>query len=280
MLSYLHAFHAGNFADVQKHSALALAATMMQAKKSGIAFMDTHAGSAVYDLGSERARKTGEADGGIQKLWAARERLSSSDWQPVLSVLADLNGNTGQLRRYPGSPAWFRHFLRDDDSLVTFELHPAEGERLSDWASSPKIRVVKSDGLSGMLNQLPPRQPRLLVLVDPSYEIKSDYAEVAATLQKAWQKCRHGVFLIWYPILTSGLQQELLDAVRQGSVRKVLRSEVHLEQPPERGMTGSGMLVVNPPWGFDDRLLAMIEEIKKGPEGLGVSHHMDWLVPE
>ncbi|WP_286220432.1 23S rRNA (adenine(2030)-N(6))-methyltransferase RlmJ [Marinobacter apostichopi] len=280
MLSYLHAFHAGNFADVQKHSALALAVTMMQSKKSGIAFMDTHAGSAVYDLGSERARKTGEADSGIQKLWAARERLNSSDWQPVLNVLAGLNGTTGQLRHYPGSPAWFRHFLRDDDSLVTFELHPTESERLSDWASSPKIRVVKSDGLSGMLNQLPPRQPRLLVLIDPSYEIKSDYADVATALQKAWQKCRHGVYLIWYPILTSGLQQELLDAVRQGSVRKVLRSEVHLEQPPERGMTGSGMLVVNPPWGFDERLMAMIGDVNEGREGLGVSHQMDWLVPE
>ncbi|MBW4933959.1 23S rRNA (adenine(2030)-N(6))-methyltransferase RlmJ [Marinobacter sp. F4206] len=279
MLSYLHAFHAGNFADVQKHAALTLAITMMQAKSSGIAFMDTHAGSAIYDLGSERARKTAEADQGVQRLWAARPRLQSADWQPVLDLLSAHNRGAGRLSKYPGSPAWFRRFLRSEDSLTTFELHPTEGDQLEDWASEQGVRVVRSDGLAGLLKQLPPRQPRLLVLIDPSYEIKSDYADVAATLDKAWQKCRHGVYLVWYPILTSGLQHGLLEAIQQTGVRKVLRSEVHLEQPPERGMVGSGMLVVNPPWGFDDRLAAMMGEVS-GNDGLAISHQLEWLVPE
>lgn len=279
MLSYLHAFHAGNFADVQKHAALTLALEMMHAKATGIACFDTHAGSALYDLGSDRARKTGEADTGIQRLWAQRANLRSRDWQPILQLLEQHNPGSGRLNTYPGSPAWFRHSLRQGDSLSTFELHPSEGERLTGWASGGQVRVFREDGLKGLLKQLPPTQPRLLALIDPSYEIKAEYADVAATLGKAWQKCRHGVFLIWYPILTSGLQQELVDAVRKSSVRKVLRSEVHLQQPPERGMTGSGMLVVNPPWGFDDRLATMIDEVS-GDDRLGMRQQMEWLVPE
>ena len=119
----------------------------------------------------------------------------------------------------------------------------------------------------------------MLTLIDPSYEIKSDYVEVAETLAKAWQKCRHGVYLVWYPILTSGLQQQLKEAVGRTGVRKVLCSEVHLRKPPERGMVGSGMLVVNPPWGFDSRLSAMMSDVA-GPDVLNLTHDIGWLVQE
>jgi len=279
MLSYLHAFHAGNFADVQKHGALALVQTMMQAKASGIACFDTHAGSAIYDLRGERARKTAEADGGVQKLWSGKDRLRSKDWKPFLEVLAGFNAGSGELSVYPGSPVWFQHFLRAGDALTLFELHPSESELLAGWVSEAPIRMLRQDGLAGLLRQLPPKQPRLLTLIDPSYEIKSDYLDVAETLGKSWKKCRHGIFLIWYPILTSGLQEQLKEAVKDTAVRKVLCSEVHLRKPPERGMTGSGMLVVNPPWGFDSRFSAMMDDIS-GSDALNLTHDMDWLVPE
>ncbi|OAN90029.1 hypothetical protein A8B84_02330 [Marinobacter sp. EhC06] len=279
MLSYLHAFHAGNFADVQKHGALVLVQTMMKAKSSGIACFDTHAGSAIYDLRGERARKTGEADDGVQKLWSAKDRLRSEDWNPFVDVLAGFNAGSGELSVYPGSPAWFQHFLRAGDTLTLFELHPSESEQLVGWASEAPIRVLRQDGLAGLLRQLPPKQPRLLTLIDPSYEIKSDYVEVAETLGKAWQKCRHGLYLVWYPILTSGSQVQLKEAVKRTDVRKVLCSEVHLRNPPERGMVGSGMLVVNPPWGFDGRLAAMINDVA-GSDVLNLSHDIGWLVPE
>ncbi len=279
MLSYLHAFHAGNFADVQKHAALTLAISMMQIKTSGIACFDTHAGSAMYDLNSERARKTGEAERGIQKLWQAGDKLVSEGWQSVWKVLAQFNSEDSRLSVYPGSPAWFRQFLRAQDTLTAFELHPAEGHQLADWASPRRERVFKEDGLQGLLNRLPPGKPRLLVLIDPSYEIKSEYADVALTMEKAWLKCRHGVFLVWYPILTSGLHQELLDIIQRSSIGKVLRSEIHLNNPPDRGMTGSGVLVVNPPWGFDERFTTMLAEVA-GEDKLNVTTRLDWLVPE
>lgn len=279
MLSYLHAFHAGNFADVQKHAALTLALTLMQAKKPPIACFDTHAGSAVYDLASERARKTAEADAGIQKLWRLREQLVSPDWQPMMEVLSGCASQQQHLGRYPGSPAWFAHLCRDSDAVTAFELHTTESERLYAWAQNNGVQVRQQDGLKGLLQKLPPPQSRLLTLIDPSYEIKDDYEAVASTLIKAWKKCRHGVYLVWYPILTSGLERRLLEALEAGPLRKVLRSEVTIEQLPERGMVGSGMLVVNPPWGFDQRLAAMMDELK-GAQRLGLSHTMSWLVPE
>lgn len=279
MLSYLHAFHAGNFADVHKHAALVLAVRMMQAKPSAIACFDTHAGSASYDLESDKARKTGEAASGVQRIWSYRQHLPGDDWQALLDQLAKGEGRDGRLASYPGSPWWLARYLRKQDSLTAFELHPAEGETLAQWASGhPPARVFQEDGLKGLLRHLPPGQPRLLVLMDPSYEVKSDYKEIARTLSQAWQKCRHGVFLIWYPILAGRPDAQLKQAISESAVRKVLCSEIVLKQSPERGMSGSGMLVVNPPWGLDSRLEEMMEAIADD-QCLGMMPSTTWLVP-
>jgi len=280
MLSYLHAFHAGNFADIHKHAALVLAIRMMQAKSSPIAFFDTHAGSADYDLTGERALKTREAELGVQRVWPRRDRLCSADWREILDELATGENAGGHLAHYPGSPRWFCRYLRDQDSLTAFELHPSEGKSLAQWASGrSRVKVLQEDGLKGLLRQLPPRQPRLLVLTDPSYEVKSEYEEVAHTLTRAWQKCRHGVYLVWYPILAGHPHERLKQAISAGPVRKVLCSEIVLEQPPQRGMSGSGMLVVNPPWGLDSRLATMLNDVAD-ESCLGISSTTDWLVAE
>lgn len=278
MLSYLHAFHAGNFADIQKHAAVVLALRMMQAKPSAIACFDTHAGSAVYDLSGERALKTGEARHGIQRVWSCRKQLQSDDWQAILAELD--SGAQGDVERYPGSPHWFCRYLREQDSLTAFELHPTESETLAQWgADRSGVKVCQENGLKGLLRRLPPRQPRLLVLTDPSYEVKTEYEDVADTLTKAWQKCRHGVYLVWYPVLAGRPDERLKSAISSGPVRKVLCHEIILDQAPARGMSGSGMLVINPPWGFDDRLAAMMEAVSTS-ECLGITSTMDWLVPE
>ncbi len=279
MLSYLHAFHAGNFADVQKHAGLYLCLTMMQAKASPIACFDTHAGSADYDLAGERARKTAEADTGIQAVWRRRGQLGAPDWAGFLAILERLNGDGPGLQRYPGSPAWMQALARPEDTVTAFELHSTEGAQLTRWAESRGVRVRQEDGLQGLLRALPPAQPRLCVLIDPSYEIRSDYQAVAQTLIKAWQRCRHGVFLVWYPILPDRPHEGLLSALAASPVRKTLRSELMLAEPPPRGMQGSGLLVVNPPWGFDTRLEAMLAEAGS-TDILNARHHLDWWLPE
>lgn len=279
MLSYLHAFHAGNFADVQKHAALCLLADMMQSKPSPITCFDTHAGSALYDLNDARAQKTGEADTGIQAVWAQRQTLRSADWSHYLRTLGELNSSAAKLIRYPGSPDWLSGMQRPDDRIVLFELHPTEQARLVDWAGKRKVSVRLGDGLKGLLGSLPPKTPRLLVIVDPSYEIKSDYRTVASTLISAWQRCRHGVFLVWYPILPGNPARELMDGLRNSPIIKVLRSELMLAEPPPRGMSGSGLLVINPPWGFGERFDRMMNEAG-GRALLNANHRLDWLIPE
>jgi 23S rRNA (adenine2030-N6)-methyltransferase len=279
MLSYLHAYHAGNFADVQKHAALVLALRMMQAKPSAIALFDTHAGSASYDLDHERARKTAEADRGIQKVWPLRRALTSEDWAGLLGPLSAYNRGD-RVTRYPGSPALMTQYLRKQDQLCSWELHPAEGRSLADWAESKVgVRVIQDDGLAGLVRQLPPAQPRLLTLIDPSYEVKQEYETVATTLIKAWKACRHGVFVVWYPILPGQPHQLLQDLVRESPMRKVSCHEIRLRQTPERGMEGSGLLVVNPPWGFAERLTRMMDEVS-APDVLGVTVSDQWLIPE
>jgi 23S rRNA (adenine2030-N6)-methyltransferase len=279
MLSYLHAFHAGNFADVQKHAALVLALRMMQAKPSAIACFDTHAGSASYNLDDDRARKTAEAEMGIQAVWQQRARLDSDDWIGLLQPLARGEVNN-RLTGYPGSPALMRHYLREQDRLFAWELHPTEGRSLADWAASDKrIKAFQGDGLAGLIRTLPPSQPRLLALIDPSYEVKTDYEEVARTLISAWKACRHGVFMVWYPLLPGAPHTKLHQMVRDSALRKVYRQEISRQQPPERGMTGSGLMVVNPPWGFDQRLNQMMNDVA-GTEALGISVSDQWLIPE
>lgn len=279
MLSYLHAFHAGNFADVQKHGALCLITSMMQAKSSSITSFDTHAGSALYDLGDARAQKTGEAERGIQAIWPRRQALSSDDWSHYLRILSGLNPVTSRLNVYPGSPTWLESLKRPDDRVVLYELHPTEQARLTDWAARRDVTVRCANGLTGLLRSLPPKTPRLLVVIDPSYEIMTDYQTVASALVSAWQRCRHGVFLIWYPILPGNPAKVLLEGLKNSPVTKVLRSELRLASPPARGMSGSGLLVINPPWGFGERFERMMGEAG-GDALLNARHQLDWWVPE
>ncbi|WP_166268118.1 23S rRNA (adenine(2030)-N(6))-methyltransferase RlmJ [Marinobacter caseinilyticus] len=279
MLSYLHAFHAGNFADVQKHGALLLALRMMQAKDSAIACFDTHAGSALYRLDSDQAQKTDEARRGIQALWPDRQQLLSGDWKAFMAQLERFNGSRAALSHYGGSPAWMAALKRPQDTVTAFELHPTETGKLSDWAATVGIQVRHQDGLRGLLKALPPSAPRLLVLTDPSYEIKTEYRDVAETVIKAWQRCRHGVFLVWYPILPKQDHHRLFSALTASEVTKVLRSELTLAETPDRGMSGSGMLVINPPWGFEERFRAMMSEAGTA-DRLNATHQLDWLVPE
>ncbi|ROU02128.1 23S rRNA (adenine(2030)-N(6))-methyltransferase RlmJ [Marinobacter sp. R17] len=278
MLSYLHAFHAGNFADVQKHLGLFLALKMMQAKPSGIACFDTHAGSARYDLASERPRKTGEADSGIQSLWQHRNRLQDAEWSAFWDTLG-LAGDEKRVRFYPGSPAWLDALAREQDSVTAFELHSGESSLLQDWAREHQARVIAGDGFRGLLAALPPQAPRLFTLIDPPYEVKDDYMTTAETVIKAWKRCRHGVYLVWYPLLPEARHEAMIRRLQDSPVQKVLQCHYELDERPARGMYGSGLLMVNPPWGWGDRLQSMLEEVAASG-AIAARQRVTWAVPE
>ena len=281
MLSYQHAYHAGNFADVHKHLTLHAIVEYLLRKATPITFIDTHAGRGLYSLDAVETQRLGEFRHGILPLWKARGKLSDeplmASW---LAAIATVQPHANRLERYPGSPWWLGQWLRRDDRLQLFELHPGEHEHLARQTLPPNVKRFHADGLAGLVAGLPVTTPRLCALIDPSYERKDEYAEVAETVLATMRKARHAVVLLWYPLLPAARHTLLLEQLRDGGLRKIWRSELTLREPSEeRGMYGSGMLVVNPPWGLDERLAAAMARVTP-LLGEACRHHAEWWVAE
>lgn len=282
MLAYQHAYHAGNFADVHKHLGLSRLVSAMMRKSSAISFVDTHAGRGLYPLAATETQKLGEFRDGVERLWQKRRSFTAES--PIGEWLASLTSlQPGpELSRYPGSPWWLGSTLRPQDRLTLFELHPGEHRHLSDQTVSPHAGVQRrhADGLKGLVKLVPVSTPRLCVLIDPSYERKDEYQEVAETLTQVVRKVRHAVVLIWYPLLPAGRHRLLLDTLRQAGIPKLWRSELKIREPAaERGMYGSGLLMLNPPWQLDTELNQAFTTLASALAD-GASHHAEWWTDE
>jgi 23S rRNA (adenine2030-N6)-methyltransferase len=247
MLSYQHAYHAAGPADVHKHAALASLIALLTVKPRGIAYAETHAGRGLYDLAAPEAAKTGEAARGVG-------RLPPDPGGSYGRALAAARGAAGP-RAYPGSPMIARTLLRPQDRLTLMELHPAEHAalRAAMAGDGPPTAIHRRDGFEGLLGLAPLTPRRGLVLVDPSYEVKADYATAADFARRLAPRWPEAAILLWYPLLPAGRHAALLDEL--GPLRP-LRDEVRFADPPPRGMTGSGLALVNPPHGAEAALAA------------------------
>ncbi|MBI3072106.1 MAG: 23S rRNA (adenine(2030)-N(6))-methyltransferase RlmJ [Deltaproteobacteria bacterium] len=282
MLSYLHAFHAGGWADVFKHAGLALLARGLQKKPTPFAYLETHAGRGLYDLDAPAAQKTAEHQDGIVRLGLDRAD-APRDLEPYLDAVRAENQTQG-LRFYPGSPRVVRHLLRPGDRMVLAELHPREVPELKRlFARDPQVGVHAIDGYTMLKSFLPPREKRGLVFIDPSYEIKTEYDDAALAVIAARRRFPEGVFALWYPVLPASGWSRLLDAVCASGVRKVFRAELLLRPPstPD-GLNGSGLLVVNPPWKWNEQIARLLPWLRVR---LALASHKadaiaEWLVPE
>ena len=255
MLSYQHAYHAGNPADVHKHALLSWTLDYLAQKPKPLTYIETHAGRALYDLASPEARKTGEAAAGIGK---AESRFPAD--HPYLETLAEarsLGGSTA----YPGSPLIARTLLRPEDRIILAERHPAEVAALR--ATLPGVDIRATDGLE-MANAITPPSPRRgLMLVDPSYELASDYAAMPALFRNIHRKWPVGVLMLWYPVLTSKAERPMVLALKSMDIPSAVLHEHHF--PPARpghGMIGSGLYVINPPWGFAEAAATLVGWLK------------------
>jgi 23S rRNA (adenine2030-N6)-methyltransferase len=242
MLSYQHAYHAGNAADLHKHIALAELIARLTVKSRGLTYVETHAGRGLYDLAGPEARKTGETARGIA-------RLAPDPATPYGMAVAAVRARHGA-SAYPGSPLVARALLRPQDRLVLHELHPAEHAALAfalpaREAAVPPAAIHRRDGFEGTLALAPPEPRRGLVLVDPSYEVKTDYAAAATFVRKLLARWPEAVVLAWYPLLAAGRHEALLAGLRSLPIR---RDEVGIAGA-ETGMTGSGLVLVNGPHG-------------------------------
>ncbi len=248
MLSYRHAFHAGNYADVLKHATLVQILRYMTQKDKPLCYLDTHAGAGFYSLNSPEAAKTGEYHQGIELLWQARGLPPAlADYQSCVAAACGKH-----LTAYPGSPWFAQHLLRPFDRLELCELHPADRKQLErTFSSGANVHCYAEDGWHKSIALTPPPERRGVVLIDPSYEIKEDYFKVADHLALLHRKFATGVYAVWYPIADLSRTEVLLRRVRNSGVRRILQLEVGLTSDhTQPGMTGTGMLVVNPPWNL------------------------------
>lgn len=250
MLSYRHIFHAGNHADVLKHLTLTALLDYLTVKDKPLTYIDTHAGAGRYPLTAAMAQLNREYAGGLEKL------LGASDAPDIVrDYLAAVATDCGPTLTgsYPGSPLLAARMLREQDRLHLFELHPEDEPRLQQLLGKDRrIRIQRQDGLQGLIGLLPPPSRRALVLIDPSYEIKTEYRVVRDTLAAAIKRFATGVYAVWYPLLERREATELPRSLQSLGPRW-LRAELQVRNPGP-GMYGSGLMVINPPWGAADRL--------------------------
>ncbi len=271
MLSYRHAFHAGNAADVLKHSVLIQCLDYMGQKEKAYTYIDTHAGAGFYQLDEGYAARNKEWLSGTEKVMA--EKTSSV-------LLNRYRGITGQYRQasrgYPGSPMIAAQLMRDQDKAFCFELHPRDFEQLNDkLGGDRRFTIIKADGPKGCIPLLPPPSRRACILIDPSYEIKSDYSDLQKQIDAALKRFSSGTYIIWYPVLTRedalAFPVSLMDLYAGTRCRIELR---FLEKPQGKGgMTGCGLIIYNPPWV----LKTILQNDLPGLAGLlGCTWSLEW----
>ncbi|MDO8464087.1 MAG: 23S rRNA (adenine(2030)-N(6))-methyltransferase RlmJ [Gallionella sp.] len=249
MLSYRHAFHAGNYADVLKHFVEVQLLRYLAQKDKPFWYIDTHAGAGCYALDSGYAMQNAEYESGIARLWL-RDDLPAPLAEYV-ELVRRLNPD-GHLKLYPGSPLVALDLLRAQDRMRLFELHPSDNEiLLGNFAGhEAQVLIQAADGFGALKALLPPPPRRALVLIDPPYEDKQDYRRVAAALREGLKRFAGGVYAVWYPQLQRVEAKQLPGQLKDIPARSWLHVALSVRAPGADGfgMCGSGMFIVNPPW--------------------------------
>ena len=264
-MNYRHSFHAGNSADVVKHSLLIALVRALQLKESALTLIDTHAGCGLYDLNGEEAGRTGEATQGVLRAFADRNPLLN-DYRATVEAV-----NVGaEPTLYPGSPRILTQLLRPQDVLILNEKHPEDAYALRGAMRGTPAAVHERDAYELWLAMLPTRTPRGVVVVDPPYEQTDERARITATLASAHRKWAHGVTVIWYPLKDRAAHLRWKNKLRRLSIPKFLSVEHWLYDSDQPGIyNGAGLFVVNPPYVFTQGLLPLLEALRAAlaPEG-------------
>lgn len=281
-MNYRHAFHAGNFADVLKHTVLVGLLESLKAKQTPFCYMDTHSGRGQYELTGSEATRTGEASDGIQRL------LASARLPTLMHIYVNLvrafNGGNSELTQYPGSPMLASLLMREIDRGVLCELHPDEAAVLkSVFRGDSRFAVHARDGYSAMKALLPPKERRGVVLIDPPFEAQDDeYRVIEAALADAQRRWPTGVYAIWYPIKLRQHIQPFHRWLAKSGFPRILVAELLLH--PDNSalrLNGCGMAIINPPWKFErqlEELLPCLQNLLA--QGRFGQHRLEWLAKD
>lgn len=255
MLSYQHHYHAGNHADVLKHWLLLECLEHLQNKDKPFEYIDTHAGAGLYSLKDNKAQKTQEYLTGISKLIESPIPEMQNYIESVKPYLIR--------KKYPGSPLLISDKLRRTDRSWLYELHPQTWLELEKNQRGKRIRVHEEDGFKGLLGLLPVHSRRALVLVDPSYEIKSDYRTVLDVMEKSLRKMAQTLFMIWYPVVDRSRIDYMEAQLKKRGLKNIWLYEMGIEADENSGMTASGMIICNPPWTLEKKAKSVLPVLSK-----------------
>ena len=280
-MNYRHAFHAGNHGDILKHIILARALSLMIAKDKPMAVLDAHAGIGRYDLSGVQATKTGEWQSGIAKLDDDFAPDVEAVLEPYRNILAAMNLD-GDGRYYPGSPEIASQMIRATDRLIANELHPVDAAELTkNYAAEKNILVKQLDYLQAVKSELPFRERRGLILIDPPFEVLDETLRTAQALEFGYRRMATATFMIWYPVTTEEFAKQFVDTMRALKIPNMLWCELRIKAAfAQGGLSGSGLIIINPPWTLENdlRILlpALAERLGLGDWGRG---QVNWLTP-
>ena len=278
-MNYRHSFHAGNSADVVKHSLLIALVRALQIKQSALTLIDTHAGCGLYDLHGEEAGRTGEATQGVLRAFADPNPLLS-DYRAAVEAVNVAGDEGGEPRLYPGSPRILAQLLRPQDVLILNEKHPEDAYALRGAMRGTSAAVHERDAYELWLAMLPTRSPRGVVVVDPPYEQTDERARITATLAAAMRKWAHGVTVIWYPLKDRPAHLRWKKQLRRLGIAKFLTVEHWLYDADQPGIyNGAGLFIVNPPYAFTQGLPPLMEALRAAlaPDGHRGAITAEWL---
>ena len=291
MLSYRHSFHAGNHGDVLKHICQMLLIDKLKSKDKGFCYFDTHSGAGVYRLNSEESLKTNEFKQGIECL------AGHSVQNEAINHYVSLVSAYQEFNQYPGSPEIAESMLRPQDKLILMEWHNQEILNLKSNMGGKNIAIHHRDGYEGLLALTPPDMQRGMVLIDPSYEVASEYQQVVDTVIKAYKKWNSAIYAIWYPLISDrkaantsfdsseskkGKSELMLENLSQQPFKNLLNIELRVTgDNGAGGMYGSGMAIINAPWQLDKQIEASLQELTPlMAQSDSASYSVQWLIEE
>jgi 23S rRNA (adenine2030-N6)-methyltransferase len=272
-MNYRHAYHAGNHTEVFKHAVLVALLEHLRLKPAPFMVLDTHAGIGIYDLLSGEALKTMEADAGIRRVASN----STPSLKPYLDLVDGMNSS--EVVTYPGSPEIVRRLLRDKDRLIACELHPADALLLkATFRGDRRVAVHHRNGYEAVRAFCPPPERRGLVFIDPPFERTDEAQLLVRALADGVRKWPTGIFAAWYPIKGRLLGMAIAEQVKVMNIRPTIVAEFTPFARSEDFLSGSGILICNPPWKIDDMIKSICSDLLSIFSNKEGKWHIDWIV--
>ncbi len=281
LMNYRHEFHAGNFADVFKHLVLSRVLLYLCLKPAPFRYLDTHAGSGLYDLSREEAAKTQEWRTGIGRLLkAAAPPKVKEIIGPYVRIAAPHIGEVAP--HYPGSPWIAKALLRPQDKMLLCELHPrAFADLKAVFRSETRTKLFEMDGYMGLCAFVPPVERRGLALIDPPFEQPDEFERAFRAIKKAWRKWATGIYMLWYPVKDPAAAEALARAFAKDGLKRVLRLELQVDAPePERPLSRCGIIIVNPPYRLEAEAKVLLPWLAQTLGSGKTGFISEWLAEE